>query len=539
MRFLVGLLAALALVGAGAWLSAQMTTSAQDPAVHQLEQEQRRAELQAKIEQASSEAQQRQAAADRARRQQELDAQWDGPRLAAVNIAQIVAILLVPAVLIALAAAGWLALRRHTRLPTPDGRYPLRQVSDADALTLAFRHQEVLLAHATRTEGPDRVHYAPRWDQRVQMRGGDPAGQQAALDGVHSLPAPPPALSLAEIASGPSIVYGIAPDGRRLTDDRGKAGDVPSITIGGQPGMGKSTSLAVYLRQYAARGARLYVGDLHAGSEQSLTARLGAIGRDLPPARRGATPEEVIGLLEAVHAELRRRIRLSNMLDRAGRTLDRQQLLVLAVDEWNGVVLRGGDQVVEKMAEIAREGRKFGVVAILSAQTWTATATGGSELRNPFPYALLHRMRPAEARVLTGAQADQLPKGLLSLPRGRAYLVGEDGLFQPLQVPQLEEAGFEASGEVSLRCPELGQHFDEPEPWTPPGQSRDTSPDTSVDTSRSPHERTIVDSFLADQSVNDIARAIFGVEPGGRAWQDAVNHVQDVLRRALGGDGPA
>ncbi len=238
---------------------------------------------------------------------------------------------------------------------------------------------------------------------------------------------------------------------------------------------------------------------------------------DLANDHVGETQSEITALVGRAHDEPTRRQRLWRLSRHAD-----QRLLIVVIDEWTSILRGFGvELLLDRLEDLSQQGRKYGVAMVLLAQSWSAGAVGSSQLRNPLPTSIVHRMRRDEARMLTGLPAEALPLDVHALEPGEAYIVGVDGPPARIRVPQLQlppsvppsrhlpEPDDLVRRKVAGRSPEAGREGD--------------------------YEAQIVRLFQAGTSVADIVRAVFGVGPAGRAWQQSRAEVEAVIRRALGG----
>ncbi len=140
---------------------------------------------------------------------------------------------------------------------------------------------------------------------------------------------------------------------------------------------------------------------------------------------------DVRRMLGKVRAELTRRA--------AGAT-DRR-LWLLVIDEYTALQ-RGelGEEITSTVEAVAQEGRKLAIICLLLGQRWSATRSGGGDLRNTLTSAFVHRMRPEDARMLTGMRADQLPRDTLQLAPGECYVLDTSGDFTRVVTPRLTDA---------------------------------------------------------------------------------------------------
>jgi len=142
-------------------------------------------------------------------------------------------------------------------------------------------------------------------------------------------------------------------------------------------------------------------------------------------------PADIRRLLGKVRAELARR---------AGGGTDRQ-LWLLVVDEYTALQ-RGelGEEITATIEAVTQEGRKLAVICLLLGQRWSATRSGGGDLRNTLTNAFVHRMRPEDARMLTGMRADQLLRDTAAAGAGRVLRAHDVGRFTRVVTPRLTDA---------------------------------------------------------------------------------------------------
>ncbi len=92
--------------------------------------------------------------------------------------------------------------------------------------------------------------YAPHFSPRVQ-----------ANEPVVRALTTPPMVTMDELLRAPGVVYGVRIDDGQQVRER----HTSSVAVGGQPGSGKTSTAAVIAAQHHHRGARILVGDPHAG----------------------------------------------------------------------------------------------------------------------------------------------------------------------------------------------------------------------------------------------------------------------------------
>jgi len=398
---------------------------------------------------------------------------------------------------------GW---RRHTRVGPPHLEVPLKDRE------LAHRVFDVELTRAAST-WPE--HYAPHYAPRLTVSGTQPGPPAAA-----AVSAP----NLRDVLSAPGLVLGL-PD-----DDLGREpvvieGEWTSVGVGGRPGSGKSNTVASLVAQHVLRGGEVLLGDPHAGARRSLARRLEPLRGHLEVV---SEPRAILGLVEHAHDELGRRKRLCAL----GAAREWRPLAVV-IDEWTSL-MRGelADPLARRLGELVSEGQKYAVTAILAAQTWTAATVGGSFVRNPMPTAVVHRTRPEEARVLTGLRGEAVPADVLNLPPGVAYVVGTPEGVRRVRVPRVEPEEvvglLRASSDprpTRVRIRDEGAMTPGLDaPRTRSGRASDAAPE-------------VLALFRQGRGIAEIVGAVYGVRPGGRAYQEAKEQVEAVIRRAITAEG--
>jgi hypothetical protein len=146
--------------------------------------------------------------------------------------------------------------------------------------------------------------------------------------------------------------------------------DLYSCGIGGVSGSGKTTTIRFILYQSIIGGASLLMIDPHIGdAEESLAAQF-ADFKDvhvMPPC--DATPKLVRERVRFYDGEYRRRVALGI----------KGPPMILVIDELNAMmrVQDTREELAELLLEIAQEGRKFGLFAMLIGQLWDQDSLGG------------------------------------------------------------------------------------------------------------------------------------------------------------------
>lgn len=216
----------------------------------------------------------------------------------------------------------------------------------------------------------------------------------------------------------------------------------------------------------------------------------------------------------------------------------------MAADEF-AALQRGelADPLAALMEALGQEGRKLDLFGMICSQVWSAERAGGTPLRDSLASAYIHRLRPAQARMMSGLTSADLPNDLFSLPKAHAYLITTAGELRPVIIPQMTSddvarvaamaGGAAPSVPTSERRPigfrpEVGSEVGSEVGTRAPLRPR---PDAEKLT---PEEAEILAAFLAGKTVTDIAAEMSG-QKGGEKYQKAARRISEVLRKALEG----
>lgn len=414
----------------------------------------------------------------------------------------------------ALAIAGDAYRQRRLPVVRPDhaGRLPVGRTVVIEHPALSAHTYDlaaaVEVARAVHTPGqlPAHMHItAPAAPSAAQLP--PPTAPKVEVPTVEQL------LTTGRLnASGP-ILFGYDRD--HGTPVTGQWLDLYSTAIGGLTGSGK-TWTAVYLAAQAAlRSGRLVVIDPHGEHPESLSARLAPLGAALVCAP-ATEPVAMLNAVELVVAELDRR-----------RRGQRGAPWIVLIDEFSA--LQRGDLAAPlgRMVEaLSQEGRKLGLYALVSGQAWTATRAGGTELRDCLASAFMHRLRPAQARMLSGLRADDLPGDLLDLPPGAAYLLTTSGDLRAVMIPRMTPADVERVATL-LPAPRTAE-------GAPEGMAEGTIdtplPGRQHAVQWSADEARIVAALAAGRKPGELAEELAGAR-GGRKYQEAAATVAAVIAR--------
>ena len=309
--------------------------------------------------------------------------------------------------------------------------------------------------------------------------------------------------------------------------------DLYSSAAGGLQGSGKTWGTAFLLAQSAAAGARLVVCDPQAGDVESLANRVA-------PLRSAmlcdiADDDRTIGqALDLAY----------DILDRRDHGDADRRPVIVAIDEW--LSLRRGklaDRLPELIEAFSTRGRKMNVHCLLMTQRADKAAIG--DFRNTLASSYIYRMRPDEARMLTGLRAAQLPQDVLSLPPGACYLLDTRGQLRRVQIPHCTPLDIERVGgllgtaqpsKVPSKVPSSDRPFGfatrQPEgsrkAATQGTEGRPGVAELSADVAR------IRALFVAGKSIPEIVKEIWKIDSNaGRAYIEKRAAVEQALRAAL------
>lgn len=313
--------------------------------------------------------------------------------------------------------------------------------------------------------------------------------------------------------------------------------DLYSCGVGALQGAGKTWLLAFLLGQSAAAGGRLIICDLHAGDEESLANRIGA----LAPAFMcdiASTPKEIESAFAFADDKLEKR-----------KANNARWPIVLVADEWTSLLrTSAGTKLPSHIQNIAEQGRKFNVNGILAAQAWTKAAS--SDVRNQLTSHYVMRQRQEEARYQLGLRAEQLPDDIRSLPDATGYLLNVQGELIKIVVPHMTAHDLARCGDMIPGPAGSPAKFGFTAPTariasteaggTPDGRQMDakhelTSSAAQSAKSASPEAARAAGLFLGGKSPAEIVSELRGVNSsaGGRAYQTALNEILELIRQGV------
>jgi hypothetical protein len=437
--------------------------------------------------------------------------------------------------------------RRELVKPNAAGLLPVVLDSIPQTAPAALAAYHVAQLAAAQRPGPiaHSIHYAPRVDYRSDSsRAIEHAAEQPAALAAPGLALPVPSfaqlLDSHAIGQGQPMLLGYDASGHAI---EGTWQQLYSCAVGGLSGSGKSTTVAFLAGQAALHGARIVLLDPHGPDSQSLATKLAPLaGRYLcAPAVEPADMRRAVAL---VADELARR--------KAGKAGQAAPLLFIC-DEFSAMQ-RG--ELAEPLAALVeamgQEGRKLGMFAMVAGQVWSASRAGGTELRDSLASAYIHRLRPAQARMLTGLTAADLPSDLLELPSGQAYLLDTSGDMRRVTIPAMAPGDLDRVAQLlgSTAAPHEGQPTTRPTtPARPLGfrvpaaeaesaAASGAAPAAPIAPLRAlpnaeqwtPEEAQIVALLAAGKGPREVVIELYGVK-GGDAYSRAAAKVTAVIAR--------
>jgi len=351
-------------------------------------------------------------------------------------------------------------------------------------------------------------------------------------------------LDSGKIGKGNPITLGFDEDGKPYeTHWNG----LYSSGIGGRQGSGKSWTAASIIAQSVLHGAKLVVCDIHAGDDESISNRIAPLSSTYL-FDTADTPKKVITAIKNVDSIL---VARSDGRDKS------RNVILLVFDEYTSTMRRLGkdeEEVSNMLANIASEGRKFGVFALLIGHNWQSEATGGSAVRDNLTSTMVHNLRVSEARMLTGLTAASLPKDTHALRPGEYYLLPKSGDMVKIQTPRMTDSDIARVGQLlltdgkenlyDLRSASTGEtvdlRYDDAVEYIPQMNHKSTVSEavyTAPQTVKhlSPEAVEVQRLFFTEKlSITEIVFKVKGVKGNqGAKYQIALNEVQDLLRESV------
>lgn len=449
---------------------------------------------------------------------------------------------------------NWHRRRLELLYPDAEGRLPWhlsdeRAQAAALAALQAYHHTQATAAAVQ----PAPQHYAPHITTTTSptltltyspTRTTAPA---LALDKAEALEAEPeeadeptgPSFEelIPEFGPGRPLVLGRDTESGELV--RVGVTDLYNIGLGGTSGTGKSWTATALAAQHILGGGRLIIIDPHGRKPEGLTPRLAPFAPAFfcQPAIDLADVSDVVAMV--------RREVVARKEGKSGRPW------LVIVDEYAALMRSSAGEAVGAMVEeLGQEGRGFGLTALVSSQVWNGTRAGGSEVRDALASHIIHRIRPAQARMLTGLPADALPNDLYRLPKGHFYLLDTSGELRRVAAPRMSaQAVAQVAGLLTDAAPTMKQFTPTPEGGDEGGSATDAQRKrdgsaTDAHASNAPQRIKLPSPeaahaaalFLNKKSPAEIVYALRGVKSseGGRRYERALQEVLELIREGVG-----
>lgn len=456
-------------------------------------------------------------------------------------------------VLIGGVAWGGVALYRYATERRPDkrGLVPLLRTERQQAHAALAAYHAARIEEARRPLVPATLHYAPHHELEYRHDGAAQLPGDVAAPSAPSVPSFAQLLDQGRIGKGNPLCLGYDAEGKPV---EGSWLQLYSTAVGGLSGSGKSWTATFLAAQAALFGSRIVLCDPHAADEQSLARRLSPMrGRFV--CEVASEPGDILRAVALVADELERR-----------KHGGRGEPWLFIADEFSAMQRGELAEPLSALVEaLGQEGRKLGLYGMVCGQVWSAARAGGTELRDSLASAYVHRLRPAQARMLTGMTANDLPGDLLQLPAGTAYLLDTSGDIRRVTIPQMTPADVErVAGLLTDSAPTMpampglrlvhsrantqaeGQaaagDLDTPRPGDRPGpgpalawggDGRASAPGSP--TPRSAEEARILALLAAGRSVRSVAAELSGTDnPGERRHKAAREQVEALIAQVAG-----
>jgi hypothetical protein len=429
---------------------------------------------------------------------------------------------LVLAVAVGYGAADHYARRRQLVYPNARGDLPVPYLDvlngslNTVAVELAEMRRAVELAAAARPNVPNVItyspHIAPHYENRQQIEG----QAAAALPPPAAVPSFAQLLASGRVGKGQPLLLGLDAEtgGEIIGDWR----DLYSTAVAGKPGSGKTTSVRFIAAQSAMHGGRFVVLDPHGDSgDDSLAGTLAPLASAFvcDPA---IDERAMLAAVRLATDELRQRLRDAKR---------ERTPLIVCVDEFSAL-MRGtlGEGLALLVEQIAQEGRKVQVFALLAGQVWTAERSGGTALRDSLASAYVHRLGRGQARMLL--PTDIAPKAE-GLNVGQVLLARTSGEVTTATIPLTTGQDLiDVGRRLTDTAPTMTRLVNDPVN----GASMDDKP--SVTAAERPTAQTarILALARAATPISKIVEEIYGVK-GGPKYQERAAEVMRVIAEAL------
>lgn len=337
-------------------------------------------------------------------------------------------------------------------------------------------------------------------------------------------------IDLAALGFRPSleaILLGLGEGGERITVP---AKALCHVALVGSTGGGKSNLLRLLLPQLQACGAHVVLADPHYAPVDPET------GEDWRPiaARLHMTPAVATGEISALFGYLTDELERRLELRRAGKKWGPP--LFLALDELP-VIADSVPGSVDELGRLLREGRKVSLYSVGASQSMLVKVIGGdSSAREAYRTAFYVGGDLRSAAVLLDLAQREIAEGALG--EGVAYL--RSRATSPARLVRVPLASNAAIAGL-LASVDEGSGYqdgapdgpDEPN-GKPDGSLMVAKTNQATRSSIRPEAARAFELFREGRDLAEIVKELRGVKSNqGRAYQDAVREVQQLLREAL------
>jgi hypothetical protein len=194
-----------------------------------------------------------------------------------------------------------------------------------------------------------------------------------------------------------------------------KFGNVRSIAIGGKNGTGKTSTIAFFSLQAVLYGFQLVIIDPHIGNPESIANKLEPVANFM--VRPAASQAQLVDVLSAVNDELENRKLTPSTV---------YQPWVIVLDELPAMIRKakgtdGISTIINAIAAINDEGRKYGMFMIAGGQRWKQSSSGSADVRQSFPAVITHKNSLSEVALLMDCTPSEATLGT-QLSIGQVYI---------------------------------------------------------------------------------------------------------------------